>query len=70
MNVIGRRPCALAKGDAQKRRAATAMNDRSSRAHAVFTLALVQRDEATGRELRSRLCLADLGGVVVRVGLE
>ena len=46
------------------------MNDRSSRAHAVFTLALVQRDEATGRELRSRLCLADLGGVVVRVGLE
>ena len=52
----------LAEGDAQKRRAATAMNDRSSRAHAVFTMSLVQRDESTGRELRSRLCLADLGG--------
>ena len=53
---------ALAKGDAQKRRAATAMNDRSSRAHAVFTLSLVQTDCSTGHELRSRLCLADLGG--------
>ena len=61
----------LAKGDAQKRRAATAMNDRSSRAHAVFTLSLIQRRDDTmststsasgGRELRSRLCLADLGG--------
>ena len=45
---------ALAKGDAQKRRAATAMNDRSSRAHTVFTVSLVQTDEVTGREMRSR----------------
>ena len=53
---------ALTKGDAQKRRSATAMNDRSSRAHAVFVVTLTQTDEATGRELNSRLCLADLGG--------
>lgn len=53
---------ALAEGDAQKRRAATAMNDRSSRAHSVFTLSATQRDNATGREMASKLCLADLGG--------
>ena len=53
---------ALAEGDAQKRRAATAMNDRSSRAHSVFTLSMTQRDESTGREMASKLCLADLGG--------
>ena len=53
---------ALEDGDAQKRRAATAMNARSSRAHAVFTVSLVQTDEETGKEMRSRLFLADLGG--------
>ena len=69
----------LRTGDAQKRRAATAMNDRSSRAHAVFSLTLVQTmDEVkkengdgaretsemsiSARQLRSRLCLVDLGG--------
>ena len=52
----------LEVGDAQKRRAATSMNERSSRAHSVFTLSLKQTDERTGRELKSRLCLADLGG--------
>ena len=35
----------LKTGDAQKRRAATAMNDRSSRAHAVFSLTLTQTVE-------------------------
>jgi kinesin family protein 5 len=34
----------LAAGDAVKRRAATAMNDRSSRAHALFIMTLEQRD--------------------------
>ena len=69
----------LRTGDAQKRRAATAMNDRSSRAHAVFSLTLVQtmdREKVengdgaretsemsiSARQLRSRLCLVDLGG--------
>ena len=32
----------LRTGEAQKRRAATAMNDRSSRAHALFILSLTQ----------------------------
>ena len=61
----------LETGDAQKRRAATAMNDRSSRAHAVFSLTLTQTMDGDGvvsprqnssRQLRSRLCLVDLGG--------
>ncbi len=52
----------LARGDAQKRRAATAMNDRSSRAHSIFILSLTQKCEATGVERRSKLFLADLGG--------
>jgi kinesin family protein 5 len=67
----------LKTGDAQKRRAATAMNDRSSRAHAVFSLTLTQTVETLetletlatpgespgeSRQMRSRLCLVDLGG--------
>lgn len=66
----------LAKGDAQKRRAATAMNARSSRAHALFILTLTQRDvkdpskdaaasskrAASDRVITSQLYLADLGG--------
>ena len=65
----------LKTGDAQKRRAATAMNDRSSRAHAVFSLTLMQTMDTSvekkkengapsisARQLRSRLCLVDLGG--------
>jgi hypothetical protein len=55
----------LARGDAQKRRAATAMNARSSRAHALFVLTLTQRDAAharSGRVVTSQLYLADLGG--------
>jgi hypothetical protein len=61
-------------GDAQKRRAATAMNDRSSRAHALFILTLTQtRLDSSAPALSSsagvqsttrtsRLFLADLGG--------
>ena len=33
----------LALGEQQKRRAATAMNDRSSRAHSIFIMSLKQR---------------------------
>jgi kinesin family protein 5 len=61
-------------GDAQKRRAATAMNDRSSRAHVLFMLTLNQTryekprgssssvSQACSTTRTSRLFLADLGG--------
>ena len=52
----------LDAGDEQKRRAATAMNDRSSRAHALFILNLDMEDEKTNVVVRSQLFLADLGG--------
>ena len=52
----------LATGEAQKRRAATAMNARSSRAHALFILSQACEHPATGVRLASRLFLADLGG--------
>lgn len=51
----------LLRAERAKRRAATAMNERSSRAHSVLTISLVQTD-AEGRQVRSTLCLADLGG--------
>ena len=53
---------ALATGDAQKRRAATAMNDRSSRAHSLFVLSMEMKNAQTGVELSSQMILADLGG--------
>ena len=49
-------------GDSQKKRAATAMNDRSSRAHAIFILHLNQKCIKTGTEASSKLFMADLGG--------
>jgi kinesin family protein 5 len=64
----------LLLGEAQKRRAATALNDRSTRAHSIFILTLKQRrynetplanldEEApTTTTLTSKLFLADLGG--------
>ena len=68
----------LRAGDACKRKAATAMNERSSRAHTLFILTLEQTRTVTvyhdlphdyhnvpkdvERRLRSRLFLADLGG--------
>jgi kinesin family protein 5 len=56
----------LRRGEAQKRQAATAMNERSSRAHSLLYLRLLQQRPA-GRaggvaEVESALCLADLGG--------
>ncbi len=50
----------LRRGAARKRMAATAMNERSSRAHALFILSLSQ--SAGGVERTTRLFLADLGG--------
>lgn len=52
----------LATGDALKRKAATAMNDRSSRAHSVVVLTLNQRDVVTNVQHSSQLFLVDLGG--------
>ena len=52
----------LAKGESVKRKAATAMNDRSSRAHALFIMTLEQYDPALDRKVTSSLFLADLGG--------
>lgn len=51
----------LLRAERTKRRAATAMNEHSSRAHTVLTLTLAQTS-ADGLELTSTLCLADLGG--------
>ena len=52
----------LAIGEARKRRAATKMNARSSRAHALFIMTLVCRDAVSDKEVHSQLYLADLGG--------
>eukprot|EP00747_Dinoflagellata_sp_TGD_P025692 gnl/TRDRNA2_/TRDRNA2_131424_c0_seq1.p1 gnl/TRDRNA2_/TRDRNA2_131424_c0~~gnl/TRDRNA2_/TRDRNA2_131424_c0_seq1.p1 ORF type:complete len:783 (-),score=146.58 gnl/TRDRNA2_/TRDRNA2_131424_c0_seq1:47-2395(-) len=51
---------ALAEAEVRKHRAATALNARSSRAHVVLMLGLIQR--FGGQVLRSRLFLVDLGG--------
>lgn len=53
---------ALRTGAAQKRFAATAMNERSSRAHSLFILTLKQCAAAEGITVQSQLFLADLGG--------
>eukprot|EP00045_Choanoeca_perplexa_P010004 m.99974 g.99974 ORF g.99974 m.99974 type:complete len:617 (+) comp15110_c0_seq2:94-1944(+) len=50
----------LRRAEANKRQAATAMNERSSRAHTLTFLSLVQHRGDVA--LRSLLCLADLGG--------
>ena len=51
---------ALAAGEENKHKAATAMNERSSRAHTVFMIQLTQRHK--GAVIQSRLHLVDLGG--------
>jgi kinesin family member 5 len=53
---------ALTRGDAQKRRAETAMNQRSSRAHSLFIISLRQTALASGVTITSKLFFADLGG--------
>lgn len=52
----------LRVGEDQKRRAATMMNERSSRAHSILILSLQQRNVVTGVEVNSKMFLADLGG--------
>lgn len=55
----------LRRGDAAKARAATRMNERSSRAHALLLLTLSQTLPATGGpevKVTSQMVLADLGG--------
>lgn len=52
----------LSVGDEQKRRAATAMNDRSTRAHSIFILTLKQKNVHSEVSMTSKLFLADLGG--------
>lgn len=52
----------LVAGQAQRRKAATAMNSSSSRAHSVFIISLKQKCLETGKEIQSKLFLADLGG--------
>eukprot|EP01038_Epipyxis_sp_PR26KG_P005873 gene5873-8098_t len=49
-------------GEQQKRRAATAMNDRSTRAHSIFIVTLLQSIPDSEMTIQSRLFLADLGG--------
>jgi len=50
----------LRQGDQNKRRAATAMNDRSTRAHSIIMMDLYKNENDT--ETHSQLVLADLGG--------
>lgn len=52
----------MRKGDEQKRKAATAMNERSTRAHSVLILSLNQRDATGTKKLESKFFFADLGG--------
>lgn len=54
----------LRLGENNKRRAATAMNERSTRAHTILMLDLDQIDPTNGNVIKSQLCLADLGGYV------
>ncbi len=53
---------ALKRGEKVKRKAATALNDRSSRAHSVVIISLTQVCKQTGVSRSSKLFLADLGG--------
>lgn len=52
----------LDRGEKQKRKAATALNARSSRAHSLFIVTLQQECAESGVAATSRLFLVDLGG--------
>lgn len=52
----------LSVGEKQKRKASTAMNERSSRAHSIFIVTLNQTNVSTGVSRTSKLFLVDLGG--------
>ena len=53
-------------GEQQKRRASTAMNDRSSRAHSLFIVTLKQTHLDRNVTINSRLFMADLGAHIAR----
>lgn len=52
----------LKKGEKQKRKAATAMNEQSTRAHTLFILTLKQNCKESDVSVSSKLFLVDLGG--------
>ena len=52
----------ILKGLTQRKVCGTAMNDYSSRSHALFTLKLKVTNHSTGKIRRSKLHLVDLGG--------
>ena len=52
----------LAQADGAKRRAATLMNERSSRAHSLIMITLEQEARPGEGKVKSTLCLCDLGG--------
>ena len=52
----------LQRGEERKRYAATAMNERSSRAHTVFLLQLALRHPTSGTMTHSQLHMVDLAG--------
>jgi kinesin family protein 5 len=52
----------MSQGEKMKRKAATAMNERSSRAHALLIIKICQRNTITDVNLTSSLFLVDLGG--------
>jgi hypothetical protein len=52
----------LKTGEERKRKAATAMNEHSSRAHTLFILSLEQTDRTGDVVHKSKMFLADLGG--------
>lgn len=52
----------LKTGEERKRKAATAMNEHSSRAHTLFILSLEQTDSSGEIVRKSKMFLADLGG--------
>lgn len=52
----------ISEGEAQRRKASTAMNSRSSRAHSIFIVSLKQSCINSGKNSHSKLFLADLGG--------
>jgi kinesin family protein 5 len=61
--LIAHGPTEPSTGDLEKRRAATAMNERSSRAHTVFVVTLKQTHPETEVTVTSSLMVADLGGI-------
>lgn len=52
----------LRQGETSKTKAATLMNERSTRGHTLIILTLRQRCQRTGAEIESHLFLGDLGG--------